>query len=207
MYGKEYYDEMNKKEARKQRWEKAKFPVAVILVALVLVGVAMYTNVIPNPFVKAPVDLPMTDDNGTQGDPVDDPTGPVDVPAVNPEAPAANMESGGQEMGTREDGSMDVTPDERDLPTKETKPADPIATPSEGEKASYTWTTNESGASRRNFASADDLIGVEPIKPFENVYVNGELWGWSGTEWIPRDGGASVEETTIGGLSGELIGH
>ena len=60
MYGKEYYDEMNKKEARKQRWEKAKFPVAVILVALVLVGVAMYTNVIPNPFVKAPVDLPMT---------------------------------------------------------------------------------------------------------------------------------------------------
>lgn len=207
MYGKEYYDEMNKKEARKQRWEKAKFPVAVILVALVLVGVAMYTNVIPNPFVKAPVDLPMTDDNGTQGDPVDDPTGPVDVPAVNPEAPAANMESGGQEMGTREDGSMDVTPDERDLPTKETKPADPIATPSEEEKASYTWTTNESGASRRNFASADDLIGVEPIKPFENVYVNGELWGWSGTEWIPRDGGASVEETTIGGLSGELIGH
>ena len=186
---------------------RKKLSIGIVLVALVLVGVAMYTNVIPNPFVKEPVDLPMTDDNGTQGDPVDDPTAPVDVPEPNPEAPAANMESGGQEMDTREDGSMDVTPDERDLPTKETKPADPIATPSEEEKASYTWTTNKSGATRRNFTSAEDLLKEQPMKPFENVYVNGELWGWSGTEWIPRDGGASVEETTIGGLSGELIGH
>ena len=207
MYGKEYYDEMNKKEARKQRWEKAKFPVAVILVALVLVGVAMYTNVIPNPFVKAPVDLPMTDDNGTQGDPVDDPTGPVDVPAVNPEAPAANMESGGQEMDTREDGSMDVTPDERDLPTKETKPADPIATPSEDVKGSYTWTDRGDGVKYRSFDSAEDLLKEQPIDPFESVHVNGELWGWTGSEWSPMDGGASVEEIETGGLSGNLIGH
>ena len=147
--------------------------IGIALVALVLVGVAMYTNVIPNPFVKAPVDLPMTDDNGTKGDPVDDPTGPVDVPAVNPEAPAANMESGGQEMDTREDGSMDVTPDERDLPTKETKPADPIATPSEDVKAGYTWVSNGSGGTARSFGDASDLEGLEPIEPFERVYVNG----------------------------------
>ena len=45
------------------------------------------------------------------------------------------------------------------------------------------------------------------MEPFDDVYVNGELWSWDGSSWGPRDGGASVEEIETGGLSGNLIGH
>lgn len=215
MYGKEYYDAMNKKAARKERWEKMKFPLYVVIAVIVVAGVAMYVDVIPNPFKKPVTENPAiiipTDEQKypvIEGEvpEAEDPI-PEEIPEVNPEAPNANIGSGGQPMEVREDGSMEVTPDERDLPNggnKVTTPPDASAQEDE-----WTWTTNERGQRMRSFDSVEDLKGLKPIEPYEDVMVDGIEWGWDGFAWFSLENvePAGVEEIYTGGLSGHLIGH
>ena len=103
-----------------------------------------------------------------------------------------------------------TTPPEETQPT--TPPAQEPTTPPQSSGPSGTaGTAMFNGSPARAFNSVSELNGLQPIKAFETVMVNGVPYGWTGVSWEDMSdtltvggGGLYIEG---GGLSGEQAGY
>ena len=101
------------------------------------------------------------------------------------------------------------TPTETQQP--ETPPQQEPTTPPQSSGPSGTaGTAMFNGSPARAFNSVSELNGLQPIKAFETVMINGVPYGWTGVSWedmsatLTVGGGSLVVE---GGLSGIQVGY
>lgn len=103
-----------------------------------------------------------------------------------------------QETTTPPEETQPATPPAQEPSTPPSQPSGPSGT-------AGTATFNNSPV--RAFNSVSELNGLQPIKPFETVMVNGVPYRWTGSEW-----GDASATTTVGGgsltiVGGDLSGH
>ena len=71
-------------------------------------------------------------------------------------------------------------------------------------------TAEINGSTVRAFNDVSELVGLKPVKPFEDIMVGGVNYGWTGTAWEDMSATLTVggEVNVIeGGLTGELVGY
>ena len=115
-----------------------------------------------------------------------------------------------EQVKAQEQTQEPTTPPEETQPT--TPPAqEPSTPPSQPSGPSGTaGTAMFNGSPARAFNSVSELNGLQPIKAFETVMINGVPYGWTGVAWedmsatLTVGGGSLVVE---GGLSGIQVGY
>ena len=116
------------------------------------------------------------------------------------EAEQAKAQEQTQETTTTPEETQSTTPPAQE-PTTPPQPSGPSGT---------AGTAMFNGSPARAFNSVSELNGLQPIKAFETVMINGVPYGWTGVSWedmsatLTVGGGSLVVE---GGLSGIQVGY
>ena len=117
------------------------------------------------------------------------------------EAEQAKAQEQTQETTTPPEETQPTTPPAQEPSTPPSRPSGPSGT---------AGTAMHNGSTVRAFNSVSDLNGLQPIKAFECVMVNGVPYKWDGSEWFDASANEVVGGGTLiveGGLSGEQAGY